>query len=91
MKEKTVSDVLAKMSKAELKAIDTMCDYASGKSKTKTPEAISAALLIRDKLTKEKQKVSYYLIGEAEKDRITPLILSLYLAAPPSTRFIERT
>lgn len=78
-KERYVSDVLAEMSRPQLEAINVICDFASGKLRTKTPEAISAAELIEHRLDDEQQKVAYYLIGRAEADRSTPIILNLYL------------
>lgn len=77
--ERCVSDVLAEMSRPQLEAVGTVCDFASGKLKTKTSEAISAAWLIKDQLNDEQQKVAYYLIGKAESDRSAPIILNLYL------------
>lgn len=78
-KERYVSDVLTEMSRPQLEAISIICDFASGKLRTKTPEAISAAQLIKDQINDEQQKVAYYLIGRAEADRSTPIILNLYL------------
>jgi len=78
-KERCVSDVLTEMNQPQIEAISIICDFASGKLKIKTPEAISAAELIKRQMSDEQQKVAYYLIGKAETDHKTPLILSLYL------------
>ena len=77
--EKRVSDILIKMSRAELEAVSLMCDYASGYLKTSTPEAVQAARRIHDRMTEEQQKVAYYLIGCARSDFKKPHILSLFI------------
>lgn len=77
--EKTVFDILTQMTKDKVDAIFLMCEYASGRLKKRTPEAIRAAELIRDQMVAEEQTVAYYLIGKADSDHKTPFILTLFL------------
>lgn len=77
-KERMISDVLSEMSKSELEAIYIICNYAAGIKGYSIPVAVRAAELIRDKLISEKQKVAYYLIGQAEADQKIPIILSIF-------------
>lgn len=76
-KERYVGDVLSEMSSDALQAIMDICRCAV--TKKKQSGYYQSALLIRDHLNDEQQMVAYYLIGTAEKERVIPLILNLYI------------